>query len=164
VIAVSDSSPLIVLAKLDCFDLLRQIFTRVYISVEVYREVAVSGSGRPGAAEVEKADWIETKALQNKGGLLALQEKSALGIGEISTILLAKEIQVDAVLLDDFDARKLARTEGLEILGTVGLLEGLYLRGYLADLRDSFRQLAMHSYIDQRLLDARLLALGLPQL
>jgi predicted nucleic acid-binding protein len=162
--AVSDSSPLIVLAKLDCFDLLRRIFTSVYISVEVYREVVVAGAGRPGAAEVEKADWIETKALQDKESLSAAQEKFALGAGELSTILLAKETRTDAVLIDDYAARRLAKAEGLEVLGVAGLLEAFYLRGYLADLRDALRQLAMHSYIDQRLLDARLRALGLPQL
>jgi predicted nucleic acid-binding protein len=35
------------------------------------------------------------------------------------------------VLLDDYTARKLAKAEGLEILGSVGLLETFYLRRYL---------------------------------
>jgi uncharacterized protein len=63
VIAVADSSPLITLAKLDCFDLLHGILTCVYISTEVHDEVVVLGAGRPGAPEVEKADWIESRAL-----------------------------------------------------------------------------------------------------
>jgi predicted nucleic acid-binding protein len=59
----------------------------------------------------------------------------------------------------------LAKAEGLEILGTVGLLEAFYLRRYLTDLRSAFQQLLMHNvYIDQRLLDRRLRALGLPLL
>jgi predicted nucleic acid-binding protein len=62
--AVADSSPLIILAKLGCFELLGRIFTRVYISPEVYQEVVVSGAGRRGALEVESADWIETTALK----------------------------------------------------------------------------------------------------
>jgi hypothetical protein len=37
----------------------------------------------------------------------------------------------------------------------------MYLRGHLADLRATFRQLLEHAYIDQRLLDHRLRALGL---
>ena len=61
--------------------------------------------------------------------------------------------------------RKLTKTEGLQILGTVGLLEAFYLRRYLTDLRSAFQQLLMHNvYIDQRLLDRRLRALGLPPL
>jgi hypothetical protein len=46
----------------------------------------------------------------------------------------------------------------------VGLLETFYLGGHLTDLRAAFRHLLAHSYIDQRLLDLRLRALGLPPL
>lgn len=161
---VSNSSPLIILAKLECFDLLNRLYPRLNISTEVQQEVVVSGAGLPGASEVAKAEWIEAKSLQNRTGLLAAQEKYALGVGELSTILLAKEIQASAVLLDDYHARKLARAEGLEVRGTVGLLETFYLRGHLLDLRAAFQQLLSHSYIDQQLLDIRLRALGLPPL
>jgi predicted nucleic acid-binding protein len=69
------------------------------------------------------------------------------------------------VLLDDYKARKLAMAEGLVILGSVGLLEVFYRQGYLSDLRVVFQQLLEHSvYIDQRLLNRRLNALGLPSL
>jgi predicted nucleic acid-binding protein len=40
----------------------------------------------------------------------------------MSTILLAKELGANPMLLDNYRARKLARTEGLEILRSVGLL------------------------------------------
>jgi len=155
---------LIILAKLQCFDLLNRLFPRVYISAEVQREVVVSGAGLPGASEVAKAEWIEAKPLRNPAGLLAAQEKYALGVGELSTILLAKEVQASAVLLDDYHARELAKTEGLQVRGTVGLLETFYVRGHLPDLRAAFRQLLSHSYIERQLLDLRLRALGLPQL
>jgi predicted nucleic acid-binding protein len=84
----------------------------------------------------------------------------------MSTVFLAKELGANpAVLLDDYRARKLAKAEGLEILGSVGLLETFYFRRYLTDLRSAFRQLLVHNvYIDQRLLDRRLRSLGLPAL
>jgi predicted nucleic acid-binding protein len=47
--------------------------------------------------------------LRNQAELLAAQDKYPLGLGEISTILLAKDIQADEILLDDYNARKLAR-------------------------------------------------------
>ena len=161
---VADSSPLVILAKLGCFELLNRLFPRLYISTEVHHEVVVAGTGLPGASEVEKAQWIEVKKLQNQAGLLAAQQKYALGAGELTTIFLAKEIHANAVLLDDYNARKLARAEGLLVRGSVGLLETFYLRGHLSDLRTAFRRLLAHSYIDQRLLDLRLRALGLPPL
>ncbi len=55
------------------------------------------------------------------------------------TILLAKELGANPVLLDDYRVRKLAKAEGLEILRTVGLLEAFYLRRYLTDLRSAFQ-------------------------
>lgn len=161
---VADSSPLVILAKLGCFDLLNKLFPRIYISTEVHYEVVVAGTGLPGAVEVAKAEWVEVKRLQNQADILAAQQMYALGAGEISTILLAKELRAEAVLLDDHNARKLAKADGLQVRGSVGIVETFYLRGYLADLRVAFRQLLAHSYIDQRLLDFRFRALGLPPL
>lgn len=162
---VTDSSPLVILTKLGCFDFLNRLFSRVCISREVHYEVVIAGAGLPGAAEVSKAEWIEVKALQNPAALISAQRKYGLGPGEMSTILLAKELDANPVLLDDYSARKLAKTEGLEILGSVGLLETFYTRRYFIDLRSAFRQLLSHDfYIDQRLLDRRLRSLGLPPL
>lgn len=162
---VADTSPLVILTKLGCFDLLNRLFPRVYISPEVHYEVVIAGAGLPGASEVSKAEWIEVKAVQNPAALYPAQRKYGLGPGEMSTVLLAKELGANPVLLDDYRARKLAKGEGLQILGSVGLLEIFYLRHYLTDLRSVFRQLLTHNvYIDQRLLDRRLRSLGLPPL
>ena len=161
---VADSSPLVILTKLGCFDLLNKLFRRIDISAEVHHEVVVAGAGLPGATEVANAKWVEVRNLQNQADLLAAQQNYALGVGELSTILLGKELHANAVLLDDYKARKLATAEGLQVRGRAGLLETLYLRGYLTDLRATFRQLLTDSYIDQRLLDRRLRALGLPLL
>ena len=161
-IVVADSSPLIILTKLGCFDSLNRLFPRVHVSPEVHHEVVIAGAGLPGALEVSKAEWIEVKAVQNQAGINLEQRKYGLGPGEMSTILLAKEIGANPVLLDDYRARKVAKAQGLEILGSVGLLEIFYLRHYLTGLRIVFRQLLAHDvYIDKRLLDRRLQALGL---
>lgn len=163
-IVVSDSSPLVTLAKLAHFDLLRKLFSQVYISAEVRHEVVVSGAGLPGASDVDRADWIETKQVQNRPELFELRERYGLGVGELSAIVLAKELRADMVLLDDHEARKLAKGENLEVRGTLGVLETSFRQGHLADLRGAFAQLLKQSYIDPRLLNDRLRAMGLPQL
>ena len=137
-IVIADSSPLIVLAKLDCFELLNKLYARLHISVEVYDEVVVAGAGLPGARQVASSAWIEVTPIQNQSALMAAQTKFGLGLGELSTIVLGKEIHADAVILDDFKARELAKTEGLQIRGTVGVLETLYRQGHLVDLRALF--------------------------
>lgn len=164
-IAVSNSSPLIILARLDCFPLLNRLFSRLILSSEVYNEVVVAGKGLPGATEVASAVWIERGQLQDPATLAMALNQHPLGAGELSAILLAKECRADAVLLDDHQARQLAKREDLTVLGTVGLLEAFYVRGHLPDLGATFRKLlAENVYIDKRLLDRRLKLLGLPPL
>lgn len=163
-IAVAASSPSIILARLACFDLFNKLFSRIYISAEVHHEVVIAGSGLPGSSEVERAKWIQVAKLQNQGGLSAAQQRHPLGAGELSTILLAKEAHANTVLLDDYNARKLARADGLDVRGRIGILETLYLRGHLGDLRAAFQQLLSHSYVDRRLLDLRLKSFGISPL
>jgi predicted nucleic acid-binding protein len=162
---VADSSPLIVLAKLNVFDLLPKLFPHVYISAEVYAEVVVAGAGLPGASSVAKAEWIEVKAIQNPAELAAAESKFNIGVGELSTIILARELKAELTRVDDLRARRLAKREGLDIRGAVGLLELLYLRGDISDLRSTFQQLLSHTvYVDRALLNRRLQLFGLPPL
>lgn len=130
----ADSFPLVILAKLGCFDLLHRFYPRIYISPAVHNEVVVVGAGLPRAAEVANAAWSDVKPLRNQAELLTAQEAYPLGLGEISTILLADEIP-----LDDYNAGKLARAEGFHVRGSFGLLEAFYRRGELTDLRTDLR-------------------------
>ena len=135
----ADSFPLVILAKLGCFDLLHRFYSRIYISPAVHNEVVVVGAGLPRAAEVANAAWSDVKPLRNQAELLTAQEAYPLGLGEISTILLAKEIPADEIPLDDYNAGKLARAEGFHVRGSFGLLEAFYRRGELTDLRTDLR-------------------------
>jgi predicted nucleic acid-binding protein len=68
-------------------------------------------------------------------------------------------------LIDDLEARKMARSEGLRVQGTVGVLEASFSRGDLADLRQAYRNLLDRGvYLDRTFLRARLEALKLPSL
>ena len=58
-IVVSNSSPIMNLAAVGQLDLLRTLYGRLIIPQAVYEEVAIAGKGRPGASDVEVADWIE---------------------------------------------------------------------------------------------------------
>ena len=56
-IAVSDASGLIALARIGRLDLLRQLVARVGIPEAVYREAGEAGLGRPGSGEISGAAW-----------------------------------------------------------------------------------------------------------
>ena len=162
---VADSSPLVVLAKLSCFDLLNRLFQCICISQQVWNEIVIAGAGLPGSSEVASATWIETKELRRERDLASEQQAYGLGPGEMSAILLAEELGAGPLLIDDYRARKPAISRGLAVLGTVGLLEAFYVRGYLSDLRSAFEKMTIeNAYIDRRILNRRLQALGLPSL
>jgi predicted nucleic acid-binding protein len=99
VTAVSDSSPLITLARIEYLHLLPKLYPRVSISTEVYREVAVAGVGLPGATQVSEAGWIDVVPVKNSRGLELVTAGTALGAGEVSTVLLAKELSAEVVLM-----------------------------------------------------------------
>jgi predicted nucleic acid-binding protein len=67
VIIVSNAGPLIALAKIERFELLRELFGKIYIPQAVYDEVVVIGTGRAGANETEQAvgDWIEVQEVKD---------------------------------------------------------------------------------------------------
>jgi predicted nucleic acid-binding protein len=91
-VIVANSTPLIELAKIGRFDLLRQVYGRLAIPQEVWDEVVVQGAGQAGAAEVQNADWIDVLAVSNPTSVAALQATYPhIGAGEAAAIILAKE-------------------------------------------------------------------------
>jgi predicted nucleic acid-binding protein len=165
VTVVSDSSPLITLARISCLDLLPKLYGRIYISTEVYNEVVIAGAGLPGAAQAAQAGWIEVRPVQNTANLVIAIDKIGLGSGEVSAVVLAKELKADLVLIDERKARGYAREEGLAIIGCVGILEDLYEQGDLDDLRVAYQKLIQHkTRIDLQTLQFSLLKFKLPPL
>jgi hypothetical protein len=67
---VSNSTPLIALARIRRFELLRELFGEINIPLAAYDEVVNAGKGRAGVIEVESADWIHYHQVSN-GDLVA---------------------------------------------------------------------------------------------
>ena len=99
-IVVSDSSPLIALARISRLELLASLYGRILISAEVHHEVTVAGRGLPGAEEIGKASWIEVGARSSPVAPSLEQACRGLGAGERGTILLAKALPADLVRLN----------------------------------------------------------------
>jgi predicted nucleic acid-binding protein len=165
VTVLSDSSPLITLAKMGCLDLLPQLYETVTITPEVYAEVVVGGAGLAGSAQISAAKWIHVKPVQKPANLAALQQRFGLGVGELSIIMLGRELKADVLLIDDMKARNLAQEEGLAVLGCVGVLYDAFGLKLVSDLPGAYRQLlAVGAYVDRALLQDILKILDLPPL
>jgi uncharacterized protein len=55
-IVIADSSCLIALSKIGELELLKRLFSHIFIPQAVYQEVAIRGEGRPGSKEVLSAN------------------------------------------------------------------------------------------------------------
>ena len=160
---VSNSSPLISLAKIESFNLLQQLYGSLTISAEVYAEVVVSGARLPGSSETSGSSWIQVKQVKRPDDITAAQERFGLGIGELSTLILAKELGADLVILDDLRARKLAQREGFRVQGSMAVLEACFRKGFLADLREAYEQLLKRGvFLNRDLLNRSLQSFKLP--
>jgi uncharacterized protein len=165
VIVVSNSSPLIALARIGRLSLLASLYKRILIPAEVQHEVTVAGRGLPGAEEVRNANWIEVALRKSLADPSLAQACQDLGAGERGAILLAKSLPADIILLDEWKARRIAREAGLSIVGCLGTLEAAAGKGLVADLRQAYIDLLRHGIrFDIKLLQDSLARLGLPRL
>jgi predicted nucleic acid-binding protein len=119
--------------------LLAEKFKRVYIPNAVWQEVVESGEGEPGSQAVKDAKWIEVRNPGNENLIKALTE--LVDIGESEVIALALEMKAEFLLMDEKEARALARKYGFNVLGTVGILIWAKKTGRIKSLRDELDKL-----------------------
>jgi predicted nucleic acid-binding protein len=130
---VSDSSPLIALARIGHLDLLRELYGEVTVPQGVVQEVTSNGAGRPGAKEVSTAQWIVTVEVESRQFVRSLRRD--LGKGEAEAIASAVESEADLLIVDDLLARQVARTLGLNVVGTVGVLLEARQKGLFSQIK-----------------------------
>ena len=120
-IVVSNTTPLIGLAVVGQFDLLRQLFGRIIIPEAVFAEAVLFGREQGGAKqEVTNADWIEVAAVSDRLAVDVLLDE--LDRGEAETIVLARELHADWVLMDEKKGRRKLVELKQNKVGTVGIL------------------------------------------
>lgn len=127
---VSDASPLINIAKAGKLYLLKELFGKVLIEEEVKRETIDKGKedGASDALVIENAvtdGWIEVEKID--------EDKSFTGIhkGESNSILLAKKHKC-LVIIDEEDAREVARVMGLKVRGSLYVLKKSVEKGLIS--------------------------------
>jgi len=122
VIVVADSSVLICLSAIGQLGIIHARFPEgAYVAPAVWREVVEQGRERPGGLEVAAAAWIATSEIKDHAFVQYL--KMGLDDGEAESIGLARELKAGLILLDERDARDVAKGLGLKVLGTIGLRE-----------------------------------------
>ena len=124
-VVVADASVLIALAQIGQLSLLERLYAEVVIPPAVQSEVAPSVPTLP--------PWIHTHTLHRP--LDSRVAHAALDAGETEAISLALETRAQWVILDDLQARRLAKDLGLAVVGTAGVLFAAKQRGFIAAVR-----------------------------
>ena len=136
-LVVADTTPLNYLVLIAQIDILAVLYTQVVIPSAVAAELQ-----HPKAPAVVRAwiagppSWCALRQAQGQPDAALMP----LGAGEREAIVLAKELGADAFLTDDLEGREEAMHRGLEVTGTLGILERAALRG-LIDLPAVMAQL-----------------------
>jgi len=126
---VSNTGPLIALASIGQFGLLRRLLGEILIPPAVRAEVQDEAS----VAALTAADWIVVQPAQDMLAVQLLREE--LGTGESEAMILARERDAFLVLIDERAATRKARAIGLQTLGTLGVLLMAKGKGWLAGLK-----------------------------
>lgn len=152
---ISNSSPIIHLAKIERLGLLKEYFQIITIPKAVYTECISEGKDREEVQLIKDAEWI--KMLQVKDQKFVKLLRSSIDDGEAEAIALHLEISGDLILLDDFEAREKARLYGLKITGTVGILLRAKLDGKICSLKEDFDRLKVTGFRISDKLEKKLL-------
>ena len=123
---ISNSSPIIALSSIGKEDLFSSLFNKTIIPQGVYDEVFDNKIYTLNNNISLNFDIIK---LKNPEFVNLLNMR--LGPGESEAIALAIEQSVDRIILDDREARKVAESLGLRIIGTVGLLLLAQKKGFI---------------------------------
>lgn len=145
---VCNSSPIIGLAIINKLELLWKLFDEVIIPQEVYNEIVNSkGNEKYGSKELEDAVSLDKiKVLQVKDSKLVEELYGKLHKGELETIILAKELKINDVIIDEKAARNFAEAMMLQTTGIIGILILAKKLGKLTEIKHYIDELIDNGY------------------
>jgi predicted nucleic acid-binding protein len=130
-IVVSDTTPLISLLKTGRLDTLEKLFGEVRIPDAVFEELTSNPRYKAEAATIRSYPYIDIISVSDTDAVEQVSREDGLDLGESEAIVLTQEISADLLLMDEARGRDVARSMGLRITGTVGILLLSYERGIL---------------------------------
>lgn len=136
---VVDTSPLIFLSHLDRLDLLRRGGREVVIPRAVLFEVVARQDSAAAAIHAACESWLVVKEVRDRAAVEFVNVD--LHAGEAEAIVLAKELAVEWLVMDDQKARQCATRAGLKVVGTLGLLLAAKRKGQVPSVRREIEKL-----------------------
>jgi len=150
---IGDSSALVALAVMDRLSLLEEIFDEIFVPQAVYDEVSIDN--KPQSLKLEL--FLADKIIQVKLDI----SKMGLGQGELEAITLYQNTKADFLLIDDRRAKNFAKLNGIEVIGSLGVILLAKEKGLIESVRDDFKKLLdSNLFISQSLIDKILKEVG----
>lgn len=116
-IVISDTSSVSNLIQIGIVDILEKIYKKIIITPGVYAEISRLTVQKK---IIDQADWIEIIEPKDKGFVKELMLD--LDLGESESIALAKELNADYLIIDEFLGRQKAEKFDIKITGLLGIL------------------------------------------
>ena len=127
---VSNATPIISLSSINRIDILQQIFGKVVVSQAVYNEV--KAKRRYGYDDID-SPFIAVTSIQGVAYRDLLL--SQLDVGEAETIILAKEINADFVIIDENIGYRIAKNSNLQVIRTLSILLKAKEKGLISAIK-----------------------------
>ncbi len=127
-LAVSDSTPLIYLARIGRLSVIRDVFEKVFIPEAVYYETVTQGKALnlSDASIIEKAtgSWIIKEQIRPEvsNEYRFLDNNTKLGSGEKEALKLCKQLNAGYLIVDDREARRASRIMNIKPVGTCSVI------------------------------------------
>lgn len=115
---IVNSTPLIILGKIDELEILKDLYGEIIIPQAVFEEVTSKNDF--AREQILKSSWIKILEVHDKTNRKIYQAK--LHDGEVEVMMLAKEISADLLIIDDNAAKKTAKFLEFKVTGTLGIL------------------------------------------
>ena len=152
---VINTSPLLAFSKMQAFDFIGQLPFEFICPSEVENEILI---GAKQGYDVQIPSWLKIETLKFPLSSLAI---ASLDAGEAAVIQLALEQNIETVCIDELKGRRAAKSVGLNVVGSLGLLGKAKTSGLFAKVKP-FLEKAVQAgiYYDEKLIENFLRSLG----
>jgi predicted nucleic acid-binding protein len=137
--AVSNTTPLRYLIAIEQGHLLGKLFEKVFVPIAVQEEL--TDAKTPEMVRRWMASpphWFEVRSVDERS---AVTFPLTLHRGERQAILLAEELRANVFLVDEQIGRTIALGRKLPVSGTLGVLEGADMMGFVSDFPRTLQRL-----------------------
>lgn len=143
---VADAGHLIGIARVGHLSILQGLYSSVTIPLRVFEELNTS-SNKPGAkalSEAISAGWLQIVELKRPIDSAIL--RLLIDAGESESIQLALEQNARLLIIDDKKGRKAAKSHGIRVIGTGGILIFAKKAGLLDEVSQVLNKLESVGY------------------